>query len=560
MNHLTLVLAVCALAITRAVVAAAPEPLTVKPGDSVLLLDEHTVARTEHLSQEFFPAKRHPANPLLKRTEKWEGAGPYVWGTRLLQDEATGEFRLWYIAYDYTGNYYRWGLATSRDGLNWTKPNLGVSTFDGKPARNLLSFGPHAEKGARSIARDPRPETPAERRYVGIRFTYDGEMVAFSPDGIHWTEHPKNPVWHVPSDIIHLMWDERRNCFASYFKLWEVSGTEVLPSGEQRPFRAYMPTFDNKKVAGKNQETFSGPVVHFNKESAAEVKTETFVLLSDKQGKDDGGGASLSGAWSAKRVQAWASSADGVRWEHEQLVLRADERDTPTSNIQYMLVVPHGGYYLGFLTLHDEAGFFRIHLGYSADGINWKRPSKRTPWLDIGPDGAFDMGMVLGPADPIFQQREMWFPYGGFQIRHDTTSQDWTSAIGLAITRLDGFAAWRAKGGECGELVTQPFRFDGDRLFVNADASHGSVSVEVLDDAGKPVPGFETGSCHVIQSVDTLAGDGSTGWVRWGDRDAKALQGKSVRLHFTVKDADLFAFRVADEKTAKLPVPRATTK
>src|SRR5689334_21484921 len=83
MNYLatrfcTLVVAVCTIALARsAAAAAAPEALTIKPGDSMLLLYKYTVARTEHLSQQFFPAKKHPSNPLIKRTEKWEGAGPY---------------------------------------------------------------------------------------------------------------------------------------------------------------------------------------------------------------------------------------------------------------------------------------------------------------------------------------------------------------------------------------------------------------------------------------------------------------------------------------------------
>src|SRR5688572_3678066 len=110
--------------------------------------------------------------------------------------------------------------------------------------------------------------------------------------------------------------------------------------------------------------------------------------------------------------------------------------------------------------------------------------------------------MVLGPADPIVSAREMWFPYGGFPIRHDTTDQTWQSAIGLATMRLDGFSSWRA-GAQAGELVTQPFGCDGDRLFVNADASRGgAVSVEVLDEKGGVIAGFERAACQAI-AVDT---------------------------------------------------------
>ncbi len=53
-----------------------PRPLSVQTRDSVLLLDDHTVAKTTNLKQQFFPTKKHPANPVMKRTEKWEGVGP----------------------------------------------------------------------------------------------------------------------------------------------------------------------------------------------------------------------------------------------------------------------------------------------------------------------------------------------------------------------------------------------------------------------------------------------------------------------------------------------------
>ena len=151
----------------------------------------------------------------------------------------------------------------------------------------------------------------------------------------------------------------------------------------------------------------------------------------------------------------------------------------------------------------------------------------------------------------------MWFPYGGFPIRHDTSDQNWQSAIGLATTRLDGFAAWRA-GAEKGELTTQPFACVGDRLFVNADASRGSVAIEVLDESGVVVKGLEADACRPIKT-DTLA-QGADGWVHWNANDnLKAVRGKKIRLRFILKDADLFSFRIANAETMRLPVPRATS-
>lgn len=475
-----------------------------------------------------------------------------------MQDEKTRELRLWYIAYDFTGNFYRWGYATSKDALHWTKPDLDVERFGDAPAKNLLPLGPHPEKGTRSIARDPRPETPAHRRYLGVRFTYEGEFVSFSPDGIHWTEHPANPIWSVPSDMIHVMWDERRQKFAAFFKVWELKGREVKPGGpaEGTPFVAHLPTFTPKDL-GNGTTEFEGPCITFRPPGAAEVQKRRFILRSGQQGADDGGGVSLSGEWNAKRVQTFAESEDGIHWKNEQVVLRADAQDPPTANIQYLFVIPYGGYYLGFITMHDEAGYFRIQIAWSADGLSWQRPA-RVPWLDVGPAKAFDCGMILGPADPVLWEREMWFPYGGFPIRHDSKETDWESAIGMATLRLDGFAAWEA-GAESGELVTHPFLCNGDRVFINAEAQNGSVAVEVLDENGNPVKGFETKSGRAI-STDTLVKEGD-GWVQWKkEKDLHRLQGKQIQLRFTLRNARLYSFRVADEKTIRLPVPRATNR
>jgi hypothetical protein len=209
--------------------------------------------------------------------------------------------------------------------------------------------------------------------------------------------------------------------------------------------------------------------------------------------------------------------------------------------------------------MHDESGHFREQFAWSSDGIKWRRPWRK-PWLDVGSEGAFDSGMVTGPADPIINEREMWFPYGGFPIRHDTIDQSWKSHIGLATMRLDGFSAWEA-GAKVGELVTQAFVCEGDRLFVNAESQNGSLIIEVIDENGTAIPGFEADACQVV-SADTLAPDKQPdGWIHWKNEVGMGrLQGKRIQLRFILKNAKLYSFRVADEMTTKLPVPRATTR
>jgi hypothetical protein len=59
--------------------------------------------------------------------------------------------------------------AESRDGIAWTKPDLGLVEFEGAKSNNLVARGPH---GA-GVHFDPR-ETEAARRYK--MFYVDGDI------------------------------------------------------------------------------------------------------------------------------------------------------------------------------------------------------------------------------------------------------------------------------------------------------------------------------------------------------------------------------------------------
>jgi len=103
--------------------------------------------------------------------------------------------------------------------------------------------------------------------------------------------------------------------------------------------------------------------------------------------------------------------------------------------------------------------------------------------------------------------------------------------------RLDGFISVRAayKGGE---VVTKPLRFVGSRLTINfATGAPGGVRVEIQSAAGKPIPGF------ALRDSMEAVGDQIDGEVTWkAGLDVSELAGKTVRLRFVMKDADLYSF------------------
>jgi hypothetical protein len=62
--------------------------------------------------------------------------------------------------------------------------------------------------------------------------------------------------------------------------------------------------------------------------------------------------------------------------------------------------------------------------------------------------------------------------------------------------------------------------------------------VEILDESGEPVPGF------TLREADQLNGNSVRTVVAWqGRSNLSVLAGKSVRLHFKMRSAKLYAFQ-----------------
>lgn len=93
-----------------------------------------------------------------------------------------------------------------------------------------------------------------------------------------------------------------------------------------------------------------------------------------------------------------------------------------------------------------------------------------------------------------------------------------------------------------GSFVTKPVLFEGDRLVINyATSAAGSVSVQLEDDGGRPLPGFTFDDCEL------LYGDELEHPVAWNNGgEALSLHaGKPIRIRFRLQDADLYALRFA---------------
>ena len=107
--------------------------------------------------------------------------------------------------------------------------------------------------------------------------------------------------------------------------------------------------------------------------------------------------------------------------------------------------------------------------------------------------------------------------------------------------RLDGFVSLHAPY-EGGTLMTRPLTFSGSELEINYSTSAaGSVQVGIIEPDGELIPGFDMEDCP------PMYGDSVGEVVRWKEGpDIGKLAGRSVRLRFKLKDADLYSFRFRD--------------
>jgi hypothetical protein len=100
--------------------------------------------------------------------------------------------------------------------------------------------------------------------------------------------------------------------------------------------------------------------------------------------------------------------------------------------------------------------------------------------------------------------------------------------------RVDGFVS--ASAVDKGLLITKPFNFTGAKLSLNV-ASKGATRAEIQDAGGKAIPGFTLDDCAPIQ------GDFVNQVVTWKGGNLSDLVGQVVRLHFELREADLFALQ-----------------
>ncbi len=236
-----------------------------------------------------------------------------------------------------------------------------------------------------------------------------------------------------------------------------------------------------------------------------------------------------------------ATSQDFLNWTSPEWL----EFDVPNEHLYTNATVPYlraPHIYLAFpkrfvparqkVKEHKDVGVSDGVFMCSRDGLNWHRYVEaflrpgldRNNWTER--NNHIACGMIQ--TSPI-ELSLYWVE----NYRHPTCR------LRRGSLRLDGFVSISADAPG-GELITKPLTFAGKQLVINYETSAiGSVQVEIQNESGAAIPGFELSP--------EIYGDEIAHTVTWGTgTDVSKLAGTTVRLKFALKDADLYSIRFVD--------------
>ena len=464
-----------------------------------LLVDDYLIAG---MTGDARRKLHHPApqEVSLRTDQPWEGNSVF-WVTVIRDGEI---YRMYYAA----GNcvYTKEGSKSSKlvycyveskDGMHWIRPRLGLFEHNGSKDNNIVWDGPMALNFA--PFRDTNPNCAPDVRYkamgmvkTGSGWSDHGMVPLRSPDGIHWSPISDKPV------ITKGTFDSMNLAF------WDSAHGE---------YREYHRDFN---------------------ESARDIRTST--------------------------------SKDFLTWTEPQFLEYTPSR---VSELYTNMVMP---YYraphllLGFPTRYIDRG--------------WTKTTEALPQLEFRciraiagtrEGSALTDGMFMSSRDgnrfqlwpesfirPGLRSKDGWFYGDNYQnwglvetksaipgapneisiYVNEGITQNHPACLRRYTLRVDGFVSVSAPLSG-GEFVTKPMQFQGSRLLLNYSTSAaGGIRIEIQDEDGQPIPGF------ALADAPELYGDSLEQPALWKDGSKlNQLSGKTVRLRFVLKDADLYAIR-----------------
>ena len=420
--------------------------------------------------------------------------------------------------------------AESDDGIHWRKPALGLHEFQGSKANNIVVVsGPAGPVNIvteiSAVFKDANPHAAPDARYKAFLGSKEPHgLLAFkSPDGIRWSPMANKPVITDGAfDSQNLaFWDGVRGEYRAYWRYFTRGNAANLYVGVRAIHTATSRDFlhwENQATVGyvdsPPEHLYTNQVKPYDRAPHLFIGFPArYVERQWKEGELDDARAPAS----PQTIQQWSPSMRALP-ESEHRALRA------SSSERYGTALTEGL----LMVSRDGVTFKRWQEAFLPPGIErpgtWNYGHQFIGWHLVETKSS----LAGAPNElSLYAGEGYWIGKG--------------SALRRFTLRLDGFVSVQAPMSG-GELLTKPLRFRGQKLSLNfATSAAGSLRVEMQDATGQPVPGFALADCPPI------FGDTIERVVTWiNGRDVGAVAGRTVRLRFVLKDADLFSFRFAE--------------
>lgn len=480
----------------------------IDPDEFVLFaFDDHWIPLRYNLDLKLQQPVPYEKNPVLRLGGEGEPDCFFasLFGTVFRLD---GKFRMWYGAvdsgevYDKKQNNMRLAYAESDDGIHWVKPKLGLRKYNGNTANNLC--GLDYSGGCYCFEVLYEPDEPDPNRRFKMAYTGYNNMgirrpmlrVAYSADGLRWTEHPKNPV--VRDTWVELSGIHR------WGGVYYANGQTGWPS----------PPLHKRTMV-----TFASPDMH--------TWQQTYVVSfhrHDRQVKP--------GFYLGRQAHLGASI-----WHRRNVLLGLyGQWDGGDRQIHKKKLIPD----------------IRCGLGLviSNDGLLFREPVPDFPLIPWGEEKSDWKTLRLFQTAPVNHGDKTYFWYGAASGKESQVEN--RSMVGLATLPRDRFGYLRPRGSGatwCSNIL--PAMPGGARVAINADglSDEAQIRVEALDHQFRPIPGFSGAQAAMV------TGGGLREPIAWagGTQTAPAKQPWRLQLHFqgsAAKKIRFYALYIKSSETS----------
>ena len=395
-------------------------------------------------------------------------------------------------------------LAESRDGIHFTRPELGIVEFRG-PTRNNLILNEEMvrEIGGRpslsATLKDTNPDCPPGERYkiVLMGDKPRGLFLLVSADGIHFRLRSPEPFTTTGAfDSQNLIfWDSVHGVYREYHREFDQGVRGIMTAASRDPGKFPKPQWLQYPGATE-QALYTNQVQPYYR--------APHILMGFPMRYNDRG-------WSPSMTQ---------------LPNLEERRYRSARHPRFGTTVTD----TAFMTSRDGITFHRWGEAFIRPGL-----SRKDTWT-YGDNFVF-WGMIQTRSDLEDAPDEI-----SFYATEGYWEGSYTSVRRYTL-RLDGFVSAQAPLSG-GELITRPLRVDGSRLEINFSTSAtGTVRIELQGADGNPIPGYSLADC------DPQFGDQLDRVVSWrSGTDVSPLTGRPVRMRIQLQDANLYSFRFSKKQ------------